>query len=1598
MKQKIVYILVLLLLISSFSLFWQSDEIKNIQIRNQLENSKSVICTDDSSNLLEQMNENTFISLDAGFDIITYAGLSTEFKAQASCPELDAIEYYWDFNNDEIFEMSTLEYYNQPSEVTYIFNETGNFTAKVEAQDPAGIISSTIDLIKVCVKTGMGSQDYVDELESELLIGPPDQPSPPDGVIDKYAIMINGGEESRFWVDVEFTYDMLINDYEYSPDNIYLLNYNGLNPDGENPNDMIDFEATHYNVHMVFNDLAGKVDGDDILLAWVTDHGIGMFGPGHELYGYLRNNVVVSVDPDDEHDYLESEFKLRSFYIGGDYKGDMGMGIWKVYNKYLPDGLKYNREKYVSCFTNIYFEELGGIASDSDKLIEYFIDYLEGDFDQDGFLETDQGEVFDYDGDNIPPYDPLTGLFDEDDWGDIHHYEDNWGYCSSRVPGGVYMIFDEGFDNHLDIDVDTTYFENGILIVDGTDMDNQGLFDGLDVNSDGDKDDWVSIDEAICLYASPVLQDDELAEWLKDIEAGRIITVLEPCHSGGFIWDIRGPKIIACSATVDDDYSWENVFIRGITSAFHWEDEYGNPVDADTNEDGYISVAEAFNYAADNDYFSEIPQYDDNGDGISHTDPIPNEDDGELGEKTYLWGYEKSENPPNKPVKPSGELNGQINIEYTYSSSTIDLDGDQVFYLWDWGDGFFSDWLGPYDSGETCEAKHTWSKKGTYSIRAKAMDIFGDESIWSDPLSVTMPVNQFIGYATIGFFSKNIQNQISGTNFEISANGTADCIIAYIQANLGTSPRTKCMIYSVNDLMLVGMTEEKTVNTGGNGVWITYNFSDPKPHLITNTVYTLVCWSNESCNLLYDNASNNSFGRYKNQIYGRGNPPERIIWDSYESRLYSIYCGYSTVPEVKSVSSSPNPIGFGYNTTITADIELYGVPIDIINVSIDYPNSTARNFSMTQIDNDTFQYVFNDNWVVGQYNYSIWVIDKFGANCSSENHSFNVSAQATINIAALKNSYSSTQYINITDPPNPPENYTLVDRGLTWNTYYNASSGENILETYQGPVNYQQDNGTWTPINNTFYQLASNHPAYVYGYRNGNDHGLYGVYFKSNAQNDWPIAFTYNRSDDPTTHVIRSKLVGVGYVDPQSNWAYQYLQNVQNSQGQNNGYSITYPGVFTGTDVTWSYGSTGLKEDITLSNTTKTVLQNHPPSLYGLNDTSSYLVFITKLDYQNLDLYNDSGLLDGNVTISDAGVDFRDVLGQFKCALPLGDAYELNNETARQKLTYRIIHLNGNTYLLSGLKVSDLNAMTFPVVVDPTLTVYSSSNDGYIYTNNANYNTVRNASSGTVASSGNTLYLGQRKFGSTYFIYRGFVLFNTTALPSNAYIDNATVSLYKNSDYSTTDFLLTVQNGQPTYPHSPLQSTDYNRNYYSVNGGSFNTSGFGSGYNTINLNTNGISWLNKTGWTKFCLRSNRDINGNTPTGNEFIIVYANEQGSGYQPKLVINYRNQSKIKNTGLTDIKGYLLIQVQFYETIKGAASRWVVDNDTINETSPRSITNGNQLALDTIFNGHVRASDLTHGTGTYRVYAAFRDPEGNILRTDDGSELKAWWQFNKT
>jgi hypothetical protein len=92
---------------------------------------------------------------------------------------------------------------------------------------------------------------------------------------------------------------------------------------------------------------------------------------------------------------------------------------------------------------------------------------------------------------------------------------------------------------------------------------------------------------------------------------------------------------------------------------------------------------------------------------------------------------------PNKPEPPIGPTNGIINVDYTYAGSTTDPNGDDIFYLFDWGDGSDSGWLGPYASGTTVEVEHAWEFGGTYEVKLKAKDNTSD-SPWSDPLAVVI--------------------------------------------------------------------------------------------------------------------------------------------------------------------------------------------------------------------------------------------------------------------------------------------------------------------------------------------------------------------------------------------------------------------------------------------------------------------------------------------------------------------------------------------------------------------------------------------------------------------------------------------------------------------------------------------------------------------------------------------------------------------------------------------------------------------------------------------------------------------------------------------
>jgi len=97
----------------------------------------------------------------------------------------------------------------------------------------------------------------------------------------------------------------------------------------------------------------------------------------------------------------------------------------------------------------------------------------------------------------------------------------------------------------------------------------------------------------------------------------------------------------------------------------------------------------------------------------------------------------KKNHPPDTPAVPSGPSSGAVGVEYSFSSSATDPDGDDVAIRFDWGDGDTSDWSGWVRSGDTVAVNHTWSSSGSFNARAQARVPGSVATDWSTALTLS---------------------------------------------------------------------------------------------------------------------------------------------------------------------------------------------------------------------------------------------------------------------------------------------------------------------------------------------------------------------------------------------------------------------------------------------------------------------------------------------------------------------------------------------------------------------------------------------------------------------------------------------------------------------------------------------------------------------------------------------------------------------------------------------------------------------------------------------------------------------------------------------
>jgi PKD domain len=208
------------------------------------------------------------------------------------------------------------------------------------------------------------------------------------------------------------------------------------------------------------------------------------------------------------------------------------------------------------------------------------------------------------------------------------------------------------------------------------------------------------LENSFCLYGGRVWYS-EIGRRLDKIDCAGMAIIISACQSGTAMEFLRGYKrVIMTSSDIDTHIGFEdNLIEEGLKGKADTEEGIGNI-------NGYVSIEELYNYYVKEQYKS--PSYP----------LIPRLQD------DYRWqlsltfhnlsGVENQ--PPYGQLRPIGPTTGKKNTNYTFYVSAKDYDGDKIYYKFNWNDGNYSEWLGPYNSSEICEASHKWSKKGSYHV------------------------------------------------------------------------------------------------------------------------------------------------------------------------------------------------------------------------------------------------------------------------------------------------------------------------------------------------------------------------------------------------------------------------------------------------------------------------------------------------------------------------------------------------------------------------------------------------------------------------------------------------------------------------------------------------------------------------------------------------------------------------------------------------------------------------------------------------------------------------------------------------------------------
>ncbi|MCD6192766.1 MAG: caspase family protein [Candidatus Aminicenantes bacterium] len=424
---------------------------------------------------------------------------------------------------------------------------------------------------------------------------------------EKYAILIAGGIDEannhiRYWNDLKVMYRILLAN-GYKPENITVIYADGSRRDNDLP---INYSATRANLRQAFRDLAQQVTSLDTVYIMLGDHGGGVLlkRAGSNLPGIYGAVIDRNGDEDDEIDEEAVDLDLNR---DGDKKDvlsyDETLFLWG--GEFVTDDFFAQLVNLLSrcqriiiqmkqCFSGGFIEDLRAprrtiMASTSEYNFSYsyadygvytywyFSAFLGGELPR-SFLVADRANAGEWE------------WFDLEDLGDDK--------VAFRAHNGLYVRYNPNFDCLLTA--------NGEKIGDWETFVLEDLGKGeIALRADNGK--YVCADANY--YNFLIADRTERKEWEKfRLIRNRAGKVALQAHNGRFV----------CAEAARE----------------RWK------VDADTNNDGRISIVEAYNLAFKYDR-SETPFFEDDGQAPSYSSLMPRNGEGRESLNVFLSSGEE---------------------------------------------------------------------------------------------------------------------------------------------------------------------------------------------------------------------------------------------------------------------------------------------------------------------------------------------------------------------------------------------------------------------------------------------------------------------------------------------------------------------------------------------------------------------------------------------------------------------------------------------------------------------------------------------------------------------------------------------------------------------------------------------------------------------------------------------------------------------------------------------------------------------------------------------------------------------------------------------